>query len=56
MIVKVSGNNSPFYLQKNILNLGFMPINTFNHYYYMEIFKGEEGEIMLHNKIHNGYL
>ena len=56
MIVKVSGNNSPFYLQKNILNLGFMPINTSNHYYYMEIFKGEEGEIMLHNKIHNGYL
>ena len=56
MIVKISGNNSPFYLQKNILNLGFMPINTSNHYYYMEIFKGEEGEIMLHNKIHNGYL
>ena len=56
MIVKVSGNNSPFYLQKNILNLGFIPINTHNHYYYMEVFKGEEGEIMLHNKIHNGYL
>ena len=56
MIIKVSGNNSPFYLQKNILNLGFMPINSFYHYYYMEIFKGEEGEIMIHNKIHNGYL
>ena len=56
MIVKVSGNSSPFYLQKNNLNLGFMPINTSNHYYYMEVFKGEEGEIMLHNKIHNGHL
>ena len=56
MIVKVSGNNSPFYLQKNLLNLGFMPINTHNHYYYMDIFKGEEGEVMLNNKIHNGYL
>ena len=56
MIVKVSGNNSPFYLQKNILNLGFMPINTFKHYFYMEVFKGEEGEIMLRNKIHSGYL
>ena len=56
MIVKVSSNNSPFYLQKNYLNLGFMPINIFNHYYYMEIFKGEEGEIMLHNKLNKGYL
>ena len=33
-----------------------MPINTHYHYYYMEVFRGEEGEIMLHNKIHNGYL
>ena len=56
MIVKVSGNSSPFYLEKNNLNLGFMPINVLNQSYYMEIFKGEEGEIMLHNKFHNGYL
>ena len=56
MIVKVSGNSLPFYLQKNNLNLGFMPINTSHHFYYMEVFKGEEGEIMLYNKIHNGYL
>ena len=56
MIVKISGNNSLFYLQKNFLNLGFMPINTSEHYYYMEIFKGEEGEIMLYNKIHNVHL
>ena len=57
MIVRVSGNNtSPFYLQKNLLNLGFMPLNINNHYYYMEVFKGEEGEIMIHNKINNAFL
>ena len=33
-----------------------MPINHRNHYYYMEAYKGEEGEIMLHNKRHNGIL
>ena len=57
LIVKVSGNSTyPYYLQKNILNLGFMPINTFYHYYYMEVFKGERVEIMIHNKIHKGIL
>ena len=57
MIVRVSENNlSPFYLQKNLLNLGFMPINVNNHYYYMEVFNGEEGEIMIHNKINNAFL
>ena len=57
LIVKVSGNSThPYYLQKNILNLGFMPINTFYHYYYMEVFKGEKGEIMIHNKIHDSFL
>ena len=56
MIVKVSGNNPVFYLQKNILNLGFMPINNINQYYYMEVSKGEEGEIMLNDKIHKGNL
>ena len=57
LIVKVSGNSTyPYYLQKNLLNLGFMPINTFYHYYYMEVFKGERGEIMLHNKYQDGFL
>ena len=57
LIVKVSGNSTyPYYLQKNILNLGFMPINTFYHYYYMEVFKGERVEIMIYNKIHKGFL
>ena len=57
MIVRASGNNlSPFYLQKNLLNLGFMPLKINNHYYYMEVFKGEEGEIMIHNKLNNAFL
>ena len=57
LIVKVSGiSSNPSYLQKNILNLGFMPINSFNHYYYMEVFKGERGEIMMHNKINDALL
>ena len=34
-------------IQKNILNLGFIPANLSYQYYYMEIFNGEEGEIML---------
>jgi len=57
MIVKIIQNNStPFYLQKNVLNLGFIPKNIDCYYYYMEIYKGEEGEIMLFNKRQNGIL
>ena len=57
MIVKIIQNNSsPIYLQKNQLNLGFIPIEFDYYYYYMEIFKGEEGEIMLFNKRQNGIL
>ena len=57
MIVKIIQNNSTyFYLQKNQLNLGFIPIEIDYYYYYMEVFKGEEGEIMLFNKRKNGIL
>jgi len=57
MIVKIAQNNSfPFYLQKNQLNLGFLPIGVDYYYYYMEVFKGEEGEITLFNKKQNGIL
>jgi len=57
MIVKIIQNNSsPIYLQKNQLNLGFIPIEFDYYYYYMEIFKGEKGEIMLFNKRQNGIL
>ena len=57
VIIKVSGNNySPFYLQNNILNLGFIPKNKICQYYYMKVYKGQEGEILLNNKRLNGML
>ena len=57
MIIKVIGDYStPIYFQKNILHLGFIPANVPYQYYYMEIFNGEEGEIMLNNKRYNGIL
>jgi len=57
VINKVSGNNySPFYLQNNILNSGFIPKNEICQYYYMKIYKGQEGEILLNNKRLNGML
>ena len=57
MIIKASGNNSSsFYLQKNILNLGFIPQNEKCQYYYMKVYKGQEGEILLNNKRLNGML
>ena len=57
MIVKIFQNNSiPFYLQKNQLNLGFIPKNIDYYYYYMKLYKGEEGEIILFNKRQNGIL
>ena len=57
MIVNIIQNNSsPIYLQKNQLNLGFIPIGLDYYYYYMEVSKGEEGEIILFNKRQNGIL
>ena len=57
MIVQIIQNNAtPFYLRKNQLNLGFIPRNLKYNYFYMEVFKGEEGEIMLFNKRQNGIL
>ena len=57
MIIKISGNNSSsFYLQNNILNLGFIPKNELCQYYYMKVYKGQEGEIILNNKRLNGVL
>ena len=57
MIVQISQNNTtPFYLRKNQLNLGFIPKIFDYNYFYMEVFKGEEGEIMLFNKRQNGIL
>ena len=42
-------------LQKDYINKGFISSNYEYQYYYMEVFQ-EEGEIMLHNKRHNGKL
>ena len=57
MMVKIFQNNSsPIYFQKNQLNLGFIPIELDYYYYYMEIFKGEKGEIILFNKRQNAIL
>ena len=57
MIIKIIQNNSiPIYLQKNQLNLGFIPIEVDYYYYYIEVFEGEEGEIILFNKRQNGIL
>ena len=49
-----TSNPTPFILQKNYLNQGFITSNLQNQYYYMEIFKDEVGEIMLHDKRQNG--
>ena len=57
MVIKIiQGNSTPFYLEKNQLNLGFIPIGINYYNYYMEVFKGEEGEIILFNKRQNGIL
>ena len=54
--LKIIENNSISILQNNYLNYGFITSRTSYQYYYMEIFKGEEGEIILHNKRANGHL
>ena len=43
-------------IQKNALNYGFLTTEIKYQYFYSEIFKGEEGEIMLHNKRFYGEL
>ena len=52
----ISNNFTPLILQKNYLNQGFITSNINYQHYYMEIFNGEEGEIMLHDKRQNGKL
>ena len=57
MVVKVVEDyQTPIYFHKNILNIGFIPSNVPYQYYYMEIFEGEHGEIILNNKRYNGIL
>ena len=50
LIFKIIESNSISILEKNKLNLGFTTSKKVNQYYYLEVFKGEEGEVMLHNK------
>ena len=57
MVVKVIEDyTTPIYFQKNILNIGFIPSSVSYQYYYMEVFEGEYGEIILNNKRYNGRL
>jgi len=50
LIFKLIESNSISIIEKNKLNLGFTISKKINQYYYLEVFKGEEGEVMLHNK------
>ena len=43
-------------LEKDSLTFGFLTSKTTYQYYYTQIFKGEEGELMLHNKVLYGVL
>ena len=56
MTFKAIENRAISILQKNYLNQGFITSNTNFQYFYMEVFKGEEGELILHNKRTNGVL
>ena len=56
LIFKLIESKSISILRKNILNLGFTTSKKENQYYYLEVLKGEEGEIMLHNKRLDGEL
>ena len=56
MNIKMIKKNSTSILEQNNLNYGFITSKIEYQYYYMEVFKDQEGEIMLHNKIANGIL
>ena len=56
MIFKIIEKDTISFLEKNALNYGFLTSNTTYQYYYTEILKGEEGELMLHNKFSYGVL
>ena len=54
--LKIIEKNTVCLLEKNALNLGFLTTKAIYQYYYAEVFKGEEGELMLHNKRFYGEL
>ena len=56
MNIKIIKKTPITILEQNNLNLGFISSQVEFQYYYMEVFKDEEGEIMLHNKRQKGIL
>ena len=50
MLFKIIEKDMVSIMQKNELNYGFISSKTQYQYYYMEVFQGEEGELVLHNK------
>ena len=56
MHLKIIEKNTICLLEKNILSFGFLTAKTTYQYYYAEVFEGEEGELMLHNKRFYGEL
>ena len=50
MHFKIIEKNMISMIEKDALNYGFLTSKTNYQYYYMEVYRGEEGEIMLHNK------
>ena len=56
MNIKMVKQISISILEQNNLNLGFINSKIQYQYYYMEVFKQQEGEIMLHTKRQKGIL
>ena len=50
LFFKIIEENNVCLLAKNNLNFGFLTSKSTYQYYYTEVLKGEEGELMLHNK------
>ena len=50
MIFKIIEKDTISLFEKDALTFGFLTSKTTYQYYYTEVFKGEEGELMLHNK------
>ena len=56
LIFSLFDSNSTSILLKNKLNIGYTISNKVKQYYYLKVFKDEEGEIMLHDKRFYGKL
>ena len=56
MHFRIIEKNTISLLEKDALTFGFLTSKTTYQYYYTQVFKGEEGELMLHNKLLYGIL